>query len=57
MSKYVKKGYPTKLSDKDIEDIKKRIDKGETQKSIAKLYNVSQTYISMIKTGNARVDR
>lgn len=57
MSKYVKKGYPTKLSNKDIEDIKKRLVKGETQKSIAKLYNVSQTYISMIKTGNARATR
>lgn len=56
MGNYIKKGYPSKLSEADVKDIKKRLVKGETQKSIAKLYSISQTYVSMIHTGNARVN-
>lgn len=58
MSKnYIKSGHPVKLSEEQVEDIKKRLANGETQKSIAKLYDVSQAYISYIKTGNARANK
>lgn len=41
----------TKLKSKDIEAIKNRLDKGETDTSIAKIFNVHQTTISRIKRG------
>lgn len=42
-----------KLNDKSVADIKRRLKTGETQISIAKLYKVDNTLISMIKRGKA----
>lgn len=41
----------SKLNEEDIPDIRVRLEKGETQTSISKLYKVSRRTIGMIKTG------
>lgn len=47
----------SKLSNEDVEDIKKRISNGETNKSIAKFYKVGDSYISQIKNNKRRSNK
>ena len=48
------KNTASKLKDKDISEIRKRLIKGEKQSSIARHFNVSQAQISNIKRGRQR---
>ena len=48
--------YYSKLSNKDVKEIKKLIKKGVMGKDIAKKYNVSRSLISKIKLGRGRND-
>lgn len=48
------KHFASKLSNNDVIEIKKLLEQGLSQQKIAKKFNVSPTYISHIKRGEAR---
>lgn len=45
------KNKQSRLTEDDVRDIRLRISSGETQKSVAKLYGLQQSYVSLIKNG------
>lgn len=44
-------GIISKLSKNDVIKIKKLLNEGKTQKTIAKMFNINQTTVSNIKVG------
>lgn len=53
-TRLVKEKHPrAKLSQSDVDDIRKRLIEGQTQNYIANIYNVSRTCISSISTGRS----
>lgn len=48
------KGVPVKLTDRDVAEVRRRLDAGETHRSIAERFGVSRPLISLIKSGRKR---